>query len=132
MDVKEIMAAFGLLLSGLLGIEISIGNYALLKLLRLPPINATLSMSFIVQSKAIWSSRGLRSKPPEALASFTTSDLFGIPNVAIVALAISVLAWILLERSIYGRWISAIGQSMFAARMTGIPVDGTRDRKSVV
>ncbi len=36
------------------------------------------------------------------------------------------LAWILLEKTIYGRWISAIGQSMFAARMAGIPVDGTR------
>jgi ribose transport system permease protein len=37
-----------------------------------------------------------------------------------------VAAWFLLEKSIYGRWISAIGQSQFAARMAGIPVDGTR------
>lgn len=126
MDGQDGMIAVGLLLSVLLGMAIGIGNYALIKLLRIPPIIATLSMSFIVQSTAIWSSRGLRIKPPEALASFATSDSFGIPNVAIVALIISVLAWILLERSIYGRWISAIGQSMFAARMTGIPVDGTR------
>ena len=126
MDGQDGMIAVGLLLSVLLGMAIGIGNYALIKLLRIPPIIATLSMSFIVQSTAIWSSRGLRIKPPEALASFATSGLFGIPNVAIVALAISVIAWILLERSIYGRWISAIGQSMFAARMTGIPVDGTR------
>lgn len=49
-----------------------------------------------------------------------------MPNVALIALCISVLAWVLLEKSVDGRWISAIGQSMSAARMSGIPVDGTR------
>ena len=126
MDVQDGMIALGLLASIGIGLAIGLGNYVLIKALRIPPIIATLSMSFIVQSIAIWSNRGLRIKPPETLASFVTSDLLGIPNVALVALALSGIAWILLERSIYGRWISAIGQSMFAARMTGIPVDGTR------
>ena len=126
MNVEDGMIVPGLLVSVVIGLGIGIGNYALIKLLRIPPIIATLSMSFIIQSTAIWSNRGLRIKPPEYLAEFTTSGVFGIPNVAIVALLLSALAWILLEKTIYGRWISAIGQSMFAARMAGIPVDGTR------
>ncbi|WP_105435603.1 ABC transporter permease [Neorhizobium tomejilense] len=126
MDVQDRMIVVGLLVSILLGFGIGIGNYVLIKLLRIPPIIATLSMSFIIQSTAIWTNRGLRIKPPEILASFTTSNLFGVPNIAIVALILSVIAWVLLEKTIYGRWISAIGQSTFAARMTGIPVDGTR------
>jgi ribose transport system permease protein len=126
MNVEDGMIVPGLLVSTLIGIGIGIGNYALIKLLRIPPIIATLSMSFIIQSTAIWSNRGLRIKPPEQLADFTTSGFLGVPNLAIVALLLSVLAWVLLERTIYGRWISAIGQSMFAARMAGIPVDGTR------
>jgi ribose transport system permease protein len=126
MDVQNGMIAVGLLLSIMLGGVIGIGNYALIKILRIPPIIATLSMSFIVQSTAIWANRGLRIKPPELLADFTTSTLFGIPNIAIVAFILTAFAWLLLERSIYGRWISAIGQSMLAARMAGIPVDGTR------
>ncbi|MEZ2222574.1 ABC transporter permease [Rhizobium sp. RCC_161_2] len=126
MNVEDGMIVPGLLISILIGLAIGIGNYALIKLLRIPPIIATLSMSFIVQSTAIWSNRGLRIKPPEQLADFTVSSLVGIPNIAIVAFLLSVLAWILLEKTIYGRWISAIGQSMFAARMAGIPVDGTR------
>lgn len=126
MNVEDGMIVPGLLVSILIGLGIGIGNYALIKLLRIPPIIATLSMSFIIQSAAIWSNRGLRIKPPEQLADFTTSGVLGIPNVALVALLLSALAWILLERTIYGRWISAIGQSMFAARMAGIPVDGTR------
>ncbi|MGM4984690.1 MULTISPECIES: ABC transporter permease [Rhizobium] len=126
MNVEDGMVVPGLLVSIVIGLGIGIGNYALIKLLRIPPIIATLSMSFIIQSAAIWSNRGLRIKPPEQLADFTTSGVLGIPNVAIVALLLSALAWVLLERTIYGRWISAIGQSMFAARMAGIPVDGTR------
>lgn len=126
MDVSDTMILPGLLVAIAIGIAIGIGNYALIKLLRIPPIIATLSMSFIVQSIAIWSNRGLRIKPPQMLADFAISSTLGIPNVALVALLLSGLAWILLDRSFYGRWISAIGQSTFAARMTGIPVDGTR------
>jgi ribose transport system permease protein len=126
MDGGEGLVLAGLGIAILVGLAIGTLNYALIKLLRIPPIIATLSMSFIVQSTAIWSNRGLRIKPPDSLASFTTSDLSGIPNIAIVSILLAVAAWFLLEKSIYGRWISAIGQSQFAARMAGIPVDGTR------
>ncbi|MBP2448635.1 ABC transporter permease [Rhizobium leguminosarum] len=126
MNVENGMILPGLLITVVIGLVVGLGNYALIKALRIPPIIATLSMSFIVQSAAIWTNRGLRIKPPSMLAEFTTSNTLGVPNVAIVALFISMLAWFLLEKTIYGRWISAIGQSMPAARMAGIPVDGTR------
>lgn len=126
MDVSDHLIVPGLLVAIGIGIAVGIGNYGLIKLLRIPPIIATLSMSFIVQSTAIWANRGLRIKPPQMLADFAISSTFGIPNVALVALLLSAIAWVLLDRSFYGRWISAIGQSSFAARMTGIPVDGTR------
>ena len=126
MDVSDNLILPGVLVAIGIGIAVGIGNYALIKLLRIPPIIATLSMSFIVQSTAIWTNRGLRIKPPQMLADFAISSTFGIPNVALVALLLSAIAWVLLDRSFYGRWISAIGQSTFAARMTGIPVDGTR------
>ena len=120
-----------LILPGLamtIGIGISIGilNYALIKALRIPPIIATLAMSFIIQSAAIATNRGLRIKPPTWLADFSTGYTWGIPNIATIALFISLLAWVLLMKTTYGRWISAIGQSLPAARMAGIPVDGTR------
>lgn len=126
MNVDNGLILPGLAVAVLIGIAVGVCNYALIKALRIPPIIATLSMSFIIQSSAIWTNRGLRIKPPSYLADFTTSVTLGIPNVAIIALIISLLAWFALERTIYGRWISAIGQSMRAARMAGIPVDGTR------
>ncbi|GAB1583679.1 ABC transporter permease [Phyllobacterium phragmitis] len=126
MDVDNSMILPGLAVAILLGVAVGVGNYAFIKLLRIPPIIATLSMSFIVQSMAIWTNRGIRIKPPALLADFTTSSFWGMPNVAIVAFVLSVIAWILLQKSVYGRWISAIGQSIPAARMAGVPVDGVR------
>ena len=116
----------GLLIAVGIGVVIGVVNYALIKALRIPPIIATLSMSFIVQSAAIWTNRGLRIKPPPVLADFSTGYTLGIPNVAYIALLISVAAWVILMRTTYGRWIAAIGQSQPAARMAGIPVDGAR------
>ena len=126
MDGQDSMIIVGLLLALCVGVAIGCLNYALIKLLRIPPIIATLSMSFIVQSTAIWYNRGLRVKPPEMLADFTTGSSLGVPNMALTALVLSVIVWWALDRSIYGRWIAAIGQSRFAAAMAGIPVDGTR------
>ena len=126
MDGQNDLVLHGLLIAVGIGIAVGVLNYALIKALRIPPIIATLSMSFIVQSTAIWTNRGLRIKPPEVLADFTTSNSLGIPHVTVIALVISVIAWVLLHRTPYGRWIAAIGQSLPAARMAGIAVDGNR------
>lgn len=116
----------GLLIAIGIGIGVGALNYLLIKALRIPPIIATLATSFIVQSAAIATNRGLRIKPPRLLADFSTGFTLGIPNLAWIALALSAAAWVLLMRSTYGRRIAAIGQSLPAARMAGIPVDGTR------
>ncbi len=126
MDVQNAFIFPGLLVAIGIGIGIGLGNYALIKALRIPPIIATLSTSFIIQSTAIWTNRGLRIRPPQPLADFAVGMSFGIPNMAIVAFLLAILAWFLLERTLYGRWVSAIGQNMRAARLAGIPVDGIR------
>ena len=126
MDTNNDLILVGILSALAIGVVVGILNYGLIKLLRIPPIIATLSSSFIIQSTAIWYNRGIRIKPPDVLANFATASTFGIPNVAIIALAISAIAWVLLEKGIYGRWVSAIGQNLRAARLAGVPVDGVR------
>lgn len=116
----------GLVIALSIGVGVGIANYALIKALRIPPIVATLAMSFIVQSTAVWTNRGLRVRPPDWLASASTGNLWGIPNVAIIAFVLTIGAWFLLERTPFGRRVTAIGQSMGAARMAGVAVDGVR------
>ena len=126
MDTNNDLILVGIAATLAIGLAIGIFNFALITLLRIPPIIATLSSSFVVQSTAIWYNRGLRIKPPALLADFATASTFGVPNVAIVALVVSIIAWVLLEKGIYGRWVSAIGQNMRAARLAGVPVEGVR------
>ena len=126
MDAVAGGPALGLAVTLAVGLGVGAANFALIRALSIPPIIATLSMSFVIQSTAIWANRGLRIKPPESLALFSTGSTLAVPNVAWVALALTVAAWVLLERSLYGRWVLAIGQNARAARLAGIPVDGVR------
>jgi ribose transport system permease protein len=126
METNDSLILAGILVALAIGVCIGLANFALIKLLRIPPIIATLSSSFLIQSTAIWYNRGIRIKPPATLTQFAISSTAGIPNVAIVALLISIGAWVILEKGIFGRRVSAIGQNMRAARLAGVPVDGTR------
>jgi ribose transport system permease protein len=126
MDGVAASPALGLAVTLAVGLAVGAANFALIRALAIPPIIATLSMSFVIQSAAIWANRGLRIKPPESLALFSTGSTFSVPNVAWVALALTLAAWVLLERSLFGRRVLAVGQNVRAARLAGVPVDGVR------
>lgn len=126
MNTESNMILAGLLVALFVGLACGLFNFGLILLLRIPPIIATLSSSFIFQSLAIWSNRGLRIKPPELMTSFVTGDVLGVPNVALVGFALAISVWFLLERSVTGRWISSIGQNMRAARLSGVPINRVR------
>jgi ribose transport system permease protein len=118
----------------LLGIAAALGasfvvgsiNYVLIRLLRIPPIIATLSSSFLVLSAAISYGRGLRIKPPPPLADFATERLGGLPLVTIAILVLSLLVALVLKRTVYGRTVAAIGQNERAAWLAGLYVRRTR------
>lgn len=101
-------------------------NYFLIRMLRIPPIIATLSASFIIQSIDISYGRGLQIKPPPGFANFTNLQFLGIPVLALVGLAIAIAAAVLLQRTVYGRHVLAIGQNLRAARLAGVPVGRVR------
>ncbi|TNC61507.1 ABC transporter permease [Rubellimicrobium roseum] len=126
MDGAAGTEAWGLLAALGIGLGAGAANYALILLLRIPPIIATLSASFMFQSLAVWSNRGLRIKPPDTLATFSTGATLGMPNLAWIALLAAAVFWVLIERSAYGRRLSAIGQNARAARLAGVPVEGVR------
>ncbi|PHP65788.1 ABC transporter permease [Zhengella mangrovi] len=126
MGTVEGTAFVGLAVALGVGLAAGFANYMLILLLRLPPIIATLAASLIYQSLAIWSNRGLRIKPPRELADFATGQVMGIPNVAWAGLLLAAVVWVVLERSVWGRWLLATGQNTHAARLAGIPVEMIR------
>lgn len=126
MDSQDALIALGFVAAMGCGIAVGAVNYALIRALRIPPIIATLSSSFIIQSTAIAYGRGLRIKPPPALADFTTGRILGFPVLALCVIALAALMAVVLHRTIFGRSVIAIGQNQRAARLAGIAVDWTR------
>jgi ribose transport system permease protein len=120
------MILIGLLAALASGTVIGIANYALIRVLRIPPIIATLSSSFIILSIDISYGRGLQIKPPEGFANFTNIQFFGIPVLAIAGALLAVAAGLALQRMVYGRSVLAIGQNERAAWLAGIQVERVR------
>jgi ribose transport system permease protein len=126
MNGDDSLVALGLLAAVASGAAIGVGNYALIRLLRIPPIIATLSSSFIILSIDISYGRGLQIKPPPRFADFTNIGVFGVPILAIGAIVFAIVAGVALQRMVYGRSVLAIGQNMRAAWLAGIPVERIR------
>lgn len=126
MAEQNLLLVPGLLVSVLVGVVVGVFNVALIRLLRIPPIIATLSSSFVIQSAAIWYNRGLRIKPPPLLAEFTTANIGGVPVLAVCVILIAAVMHVVLTRTVYGRTVIAIGQNARAARLAGLSVDRVR------
>jgi ribose transport system permease protein len=56
----------------------------------------------------------------EFLQQLATERTMGIPNPLIVMLILAAVMWVVLHRSVYGRYLFAVGQNEAAARYSGI------------
>ena len=60
----------------------------------------------------------------EGLRAFMTGDLFGVPISFVLMLIVAVIMSIFLHRSIYGRYLYAVGRNEDASRYSGINTNG--------
>ena len=114
---------WGILAGLLVGAAIGAFNFGLIRLLRVPPMIATLASGFIVQTLSIVFFRGLQIKPPEGLSVMVNIKFGIVPLLFLIVLAVSVVVHFMLTRSPYGRFIHAIGQNTKAATLAAIDVD---------
>ena len=56
----------------------------------------------------------------EALRSIASGKLLGVPMPFVILVVIGIIMWVLLHRSIYGRYLLAVGRNEEAARFSGI------------
>ncbi len=113
-------------LLGALGMGVLLGgvNAGLIAYGRVVPFIATLAMFAMARGLALW----ISDKTPitifdlEGVRWFGTGEVVGIPSAVIVFLAVAVGAWILLNRTSYGRHVVAVGGNREAARIAGVKV----------
>nr|WP_321457953.1 ribose ABC transporter permease [uncultured Cohaesibacter sp.] len=106
-----------------LGLIFGLANGAFVALLKLPP--------FIVTLGSLTAVRGIARLMGDDTTVFNADlpfsiigdgSIAGIPILAIIAVAVIILSWFILRRTVLGTWIYAVGGNEEAARLTGIKV----------
>jgi len=118
-----IAAAGGLTVAGLFGLF----NGLCVTWLRMPPFVPTLATMSIARAAALMITRG-RSiddfRPiGDIFFNLGGGSIAGVPTPFILFVALSAGLWVLLDRTIFGRRLYAIGGNDQAARLSGIDVD---------
>lgn len=106
-----------------LGTVFGIANGLLVTRLKLPPFIATLGMLGIARGivLVITDAKTVQGLP-EGFESIANGTVVGIPNLLIIAVVITVAAWFLLTRTVFGRYVYAVGSNPESARLAGVPV----------
>ena len=68
----------------------------------------------------------MQIKPPPGFADFTNLQYAGIPVIAVLTVLLTIVASVVLHRTVYGRSVLAIGQNIRAARLAGLTVEPIR------
>lgn len=93
--------------------------------LRIPPIIATLGTGYIVTTAIlIYNPYFTTAYVAPALLHVARDRLFGVlPVVLLITIAIVILLNLMLARTRYGKCLTAVGQNLDAARLTGMSVN---------
>ncbi len=124
------------------GLLVGIVNGVSVAYLRMPPFMVTLVGLIAISAFALWLTQSNNIRPlPEGFTELGGGDLVSVylgeketPQIprreiysfitwpAVIAIAIAVAAHLLLSRTVFGRWVYAIGANRRAAEISGVPV----------
>lgn len=113
-------------LAAALGVGAAIGfvNGIGITVLRMPPLVMTLGMAGVVTGLILEYTRGeLIGGTPQLMSDLFSRPLIGkFPGVVFLWVLLGLLIWLVLERTVYGKYLFAIGVNRTTARLSGVPV----------
>jgi ribose transport system permease protein len=113
----------GLVAGGVVGLI----NGALIAKLKLPPFIATLGMMYVTigMAQVLSDVHPIYFTDPQPAFNgfFMGNPVAGIPNTVWVMFGGAIVAWILLNKTVFGRYTFALGSNEEAARLSGVNVD---------
>ncbi len=139
LSVGSVMALSGTLAAGLMvagvnavaalaiGIAVGLGfgflNGLFVAFAGMPPIIVTLATMGIARGLALIYTGGYPIDGlPDWVAFFGSGKVFGIQAPVLIMLVVYAIAWLLLDRMPFGRYVYAIGGNEQATRLTGVRV----------
>jgi ribose transport system permease protein len=124
LKVESLAVPVAITLAVLTSIAVGMGcgfiNGFIVSFWNIPSFIVTLGMLNVARGAAleVTNARTLFEFPNEFNA-FGTATLFGAPAIFVVALALVVIGWIILTRTVFGRMVYAIGNNEEAVRLSG-------------
>jgi ribose transport system permease protein len=103
------------------GIGIGLVNGLLVTYGRISPIIATLGTWQIMVGFTLWYTKGLPVRNfSDAYRWLGAEKVWFLPAATVLAISVVIVAWILLNRTRFGRYVYALGGNFEAARLSGV------------
>lgn len=116
------------------GLLVGIINAAVVTLVGVPSLIATLAMGSILWgiNFLVTGGRAIYGGLPDAFLWLGQGRIAGVPVLVFFMLAAVILAWFLMERTVFGRYVYASGGNPKAAELSGVPVKRYRAAALIV
>ncbi|MEM9583368.1 MAG: ABC transporter permease [Pseudomonadota bacterium] len=110
------------------GLVIGLVNGFLVTKIGIPSLIATLAMGSMLYGLNFLATggRAIYGGLPEAYTWLGQGRVYGVPILAFFMLAAVFIAWVAMERTVFGRYVYAVGGNKKAAELSGIKVDHYR------
>jgi ribose transport system permease protein len=95
--------------------------------LRIPSFIATLGMSWILYGLSVYIGKAKNVQILDTrIEKFASATLFGVPQIAILAVVIAVIVQVIQDRTRFGKYMYAIGGDEVIAKQAGVNINGIK------
>jgi len=116
-------ALWAILLGLLAGALAGVINGTLVALLKMPPFIVTLGMLGVARGITLLATGGTTIQPlPTGFQKIAGGSTLGVANLIWITIIIAIVVGFALRRTVWGRYVYAIGSNAESARLTGVPV----------
>jgi ribose transport system permease protein len=121
--VAGVPIPLALILGALVGAVLGVITGLLVTRFKLPPFIATLGMLGIARGVVlVITDANTIQGLPEGFQTIANGSVVGVPNLLILFVVIAAIAAFVLKRTVFGRYVYAVGSNPEAARLAGVPV----------
>lgn len=107
----------------LAGAVVGLVNGVLVAVLKMPPFIVTLGMLGVARGVTLLSTGGRTIQPlPDGFQAIAGGSFLGAANLIWITILIVLIVGFALRRTVWGRYIYAVGSNAESARLSGVPV----------
>ena len=105
------------------GVVLGVFNGAMVARAKLPPFIVTLGMLGIARGVVLVITDASTIQPlPPSFSALANGSVLGVPNLLWIFLIVIALTAFVLRRTVFGRYVYAVGSNPGSARLSGVPV----------